>query len=70
MKIVKFKNGGYGIRTGWLFHKYVDLTTPSFEWNREERHFKDCVSEDKEKVVKIYNLLTDKGTPIGEEEYE
>jgi len=53
MKIVRFENGKYAIRTFWFFGwNFLDLTNPRFNWTRRERHFKDCVSS-LEKCLKI-----------------
>jgi len=32
MKLVKFANGKYGIRKGWIFKEYLDLTTQNHYW--------------------------------------
>ena len=63
MKIVKFKDGSYGIRRGWLFgYEYKDLRG-SFWWRISETYFIDCKGT-KEQVMKFYRNKNDKGTVL------
>ena len=64
MKVVKFKDGTYAIRKGWIFYKYLDLkTVNSFYWNITDRFFADCKGT-KEEVCKRYKQPEDKGTIV------
>ena len=61
MKIVKFKDGTYGVRRLTLYgYKYKDFHIPRYWWSRNSIYFADCrgtLTEaeyytDKGKVVK------------------
>jgi len=39
MKLVRFKNGSFGITTGF---KYVDLVLPHHSWGKDTTYFGDC----------------------------
>jgi hypothetical protein len=44
MKIVKFENGMYGIRSSWfLGWRFVDLRCPGCRWKSGDSDFKDCL---------------------------
>lgn len=54
-RLVKFDNGTYGVRAGWLFGwRFRDLTTPGFCWHRGSAWFFDCQGT-KERAVKAMN---------------
>jgi len=43
MRLVKFKNGKYGLRTFWFFGwHFRDLANIKFNWTRSDRYFEDC----------------------------
>ena len=67
MKIVKFKDGTYGVRRFSLFFGYVykDLANSGadFWWPRDSRSFRDCRSS-KENAEAFFNIATDKGTKV------
>ena len=61
MKIVKFKDGTYGIRKLSLFgYKYLDI---HYWYYRLDRYFCDCKIT-LEKAVQKMDLLEDKGTIV------
>jgi hypothetical protein len=62
MKIVKFKNGTYGIRKGWLFYRYRDLEL-NYWWPLSSKYFKDCQAS-LEIVQNAFDGMQDKGTPL------
>ena len=49
MKLVKFPNGSYGVRTSWFFGwKFLDLQQCQFEWRSGDKWFYTCMgSKDK-----------------------
>ena len=53
-KIVKFTNGKYGVRTGLIFKKYIDLVCGSYQWGRGGQHFLDCQGT-REQAEEVYN---------------
>lgn len=64
MKIVKFKDGSYGIRKGVLFfYSYLDLFNQSYWWHFGYKTMAYCRGT-LEECEKLYNLMTDKGEPI------
>lgn len=68
MKIVQFKDGRYGIRTGnWLFgYRYLDFKNPNLMWSgrRFGLYYDDCTVEDYKAAQRMFNIFTDKGTPV------
>lgn len=43
MKLVRFEDGTYGVRTFWFFGwHFRDLTTDGFSWPRSSKFFRDC----------------------------
>ena len=56
MKLVKFGENKYGIRMGFLKHKYVDLKTPYFNWSMDSRHYQDCIGT-LEEVRKVWFMF-------------
>lgn len=70
MRIVEFKDGSFGIRSGFIFYKYLDLVVPKLWWSRRFKEFKDCKGslESCLKYKKMYKdiekQLKDAGTPI------
>jgi hypothetical protein len=71
MKIVKFKDGKYGIRRGWhwwIGYEYKDLTS-GYWWHAGGSEVqKSCKSPDLDLVQKILTEMTDMGTPIDKPE--
>ena len=69
MKIVKFNNGKYAVRRFSILalgYEYKNLMIgghSSFWWSRRSEYFKDCLG-DLDVAKKVYNELTDKGTPL------
>lgn len=64
MKIVKFKDGQYGLRKWTIFgYEYFDLKSPWYWWGRSCSFFiKDCRS-DLESVQRA-SAMFDKGQPV------
>lgn len=63
MKIVKFKNGSYGVRTWCFGFRYLDLRSPCFRWALGSRFIGDCQGT-KEEALHALWLYTDRGQPI------
>lgn len=63
MKLVKFGNGKYGIRKGWFFHSYLDLSCGRFWWYKGSRYFSDCQC-DEYIARKAFNALMQKDEVI------
>lgn len=59
MVLVEFENGTFGIREGWLFHRFVDLKHPAFCWARGDRFFKHCTGT-KPEVDAVVKVLQDR----------
>lgn len=59
MQIVKFQNGNYGIKKGWLFPSYQDLVCLRYTWKKGELFFRDCQGNFAT-VSKVYGRLTGK----------
>ena len=60
MKIVKFKDGKYGVRRLTLFgYKYKDFRVVPFWWSRNSRFFSDCRG-----TLTEAEYYTDKGTVV------
>lgn len=68
MKIVKFKNGKYGIRRrflGFLWYQYKDLTGNSLWWSISSPWMKDCIGT-YEQCREILHDQNDTGTPLND----
>ena len=67
IRLVKFKDGKYGIRQGTYFsgYKFFDLRADSvYWWATTSRHFeKDCRTS-KDSATRAFDLLTDKGVCV------
>ena len=59
MKIVKFKDGTYGVRKWFGFYLYQDLTIPGLWWSRNSKFFSDCRG-----TLSQAEYFSDKGTVI------
>ena len=59
MKLVKFKNGTYGVRKGfWPFYAFYDFTNTGFWWNNDSKFWHDCQTTDEQRArdfVKDHN---------------
>ena len=64
MKIVKFKNGKYGVRRFFVC-RYEYLSSGGAWWGKSSA-FDSCIEieHSKEKAEEIYNAITDKGEPV------
>jgi hypothetical protein len=61
--MVKFKNGTYGVRRGWIFFKFLD--SRDFEyWHPLNEYWKDKIRMSKEDAEKCLEALTDYGRPV------
>ena len=64
MKLVRFKDGMYGIRKGfWPFYRYKDLLTVRRWLSQGSSSFIDCRGP-KEYIMDLFNKLIDKGEII------
>lgn len=72
MKIVKFRDGSYGLRK-WVFnlfefgYVFADLNSYGFWWNVNSRHFPNCkgtLDSVKSMVYKIKNNTNDEGEVV------
>lgn len=73
MKIVKFKNGKYGIRRWSLWsmgYEFNDLVSGGYLWSKVTDSMNSCQESDLQIVRKIFQNITDKGTPVKEKEEE
>lgn len=58
VKLVKLGNF-YAVRKGiWIFgYKYLDLKSFGFWWEKGERHFNDCLTDDEELAMAEFSKL-------------
>lgn len=62
-KIVKFKNGKYGLRRGWIFKTYADIDDlraggEIFWWCNSEFIYKNAMISDLEELGKMIERYT------------
>lgn len=62
-RIVKFKDGTYGIRRGYFLYSYRDLKDPIFWWGINSYSFKDCRGSI-DRVEQLFSYTQDVGEPI------
>ena len=57
LHLVKFSTGLFGIRKGWVFHRYFDFSAyyNNYFWSKSNKYFiTDCMTnEDKAKMMYI-----------------
>jgi len=58
IKLVKFSDGKYGVRKGFILHKYVDFYTTGFWWSSSSQFMRDCRTADYERAMTMYEALT------------
>ena len=66
MKLVMFGNGTYGVRRGWIWHEYKDLSPTNSEnftfnsyWcSRDSIYFLDCQSPSRERAEEYISMYT------------
>jgi len=66
MKLVKFKDGSFGVRHWSLFdgYRFADLSTEhDFWWKVGSRHFGDCKSTE-ERAREVLNIKLDIGEVV------
>lgn len=68
MKLVKFKDGSFGVRRynlGSFKYEFLDLqsTRTEYWWTQSKRDFLNCCKSDEHTARFHFNRLTDKGTP-------
>lgn len=70
MKIVKFNNGLFGIRTGnWFYgYEFLHLNNPEYTCKNKYKYFKYCQG-DLLTCLKVLDTLKDNGIPIHQNEY-
>jgi hypothetical protein len=70
MKIVKFKNGQFGLRKFSVFgYVYKDLKPNStYWWSLSDGFIDSCKTNSYNQVVDLYNKFHDKGTVINLQE--
>lgn len=56
--IVKFKNGKYAVRKGWLFHRYLDSSEQDFWWSFPYVEF---AQTSEKKARDMLSTIQDKG---------
>jgi len=59
MKIVRFSNGEYGVRRGWLLYEYLGLdSTEPFWWRKGDKYFRYCMGylKDAEKRYSLFHI--------------
>lgn len=57
IKLVKFSNGKFGVRRGWIFYEYFDLKDTQYWWEKSSRHFPYCMV-DIDIARHAFNMLT------------
>jgi len=63
--IVKFQNGKYGIRKGFLFYKYLDLGEHEITWRSiNNKYYNTCCQGTLERVLEFYQRIDYKGTLV------
>ena len=65
--IVKFVNGNWGIRRGWLFYTYKDLKSNKYWWSRKDNYYTDCQGTEK-RTKQVYSLMLDAGEEVDYEQ--
>jgi len=45
-RLVKFANGKFGIRYGWLCHEFQDFHHPGFRWSINSQFMPDCMTDE------------------------
>lgn len=63
MKIVKFKDGRYGIRKGIIFYKFLDIQKYNYWWRRKE-HIEIRAKGTLDEVKKALDIVTDNGVEV------
>jgi len=65
MKLVKFKNGKWGLRKGSFIwgYSFRDFKNGGFWWSQESQHFRDCMT-DEDTARDYFNLATDCGEAV------
>jgi hypothetical protein len=66
-KLVKFKDGQYGARTGFFFYKFLDLRFARFgPWSDENGINKFCKGTEAQalKAIETHDNKDCKGTPV------
>jgi len=66
MKLVKFKNGSYGLRKGFFSYKYLDLTFGINQWWPENMCTFNCRGS-KERVLAVLGDFEDCGEVVDED---
>lgn len=65
MKIVKFKDGKYGIKRGWwIFTEYRDMDGWDHWWSYKDHVERNAKTESLETCERIYNRLIAKAEDI------
>ena len=64
MKLVKFKDGQYGIRKWRIMYYDLDCPEARLWWSRWCSYFLQCCRADKETAIKYFDILTDAGRPV------
>ena len=72
MKIVKFRDGSFGIRRRLMsrfwapqFFDFVAMRSKDhYWWSMTSPHLPDCRVEDESEARRVYDIYTDIGTPI------
>lgn len=41
-KLVRFANGKWGVRYGWVWHTWRDFQCPQYTWSTGSEFFRDC----------------------------
>jgi hypothetical protein len=63
IQLVKFEDGTWGVRKGWVFFKFRDLRYWESQWyNKNSRMYKECRGEEKQ-AKRAYEVVMDNGEP-------
>lgn len=70
VELVQFIDGSYGVKrtTGWWIfgsEEYYDFAScKTYWWSFNSGYMKDCRTLDKEKAMRLHQVLSDKGIPV------
>lgn len=61
MKLVKFKNGKYGVRRGFIYYQF--LSSNGIWWSKNAAQQFE-LEHTKEEAIELFRLLSDIGEPV------
>lgn len=65
MKVVRFRDGRYGLRSGfWPFYSFVDLKQSYYKWEKGSEYFFVRCKGSLEDALRAYHNLVDNGESV------